>query len=86
MLENLLRILDDAEFQMVTKNAADSVPKTIIAEYLKSIRAAIPQQEDFFDAVRADPEMSAKDKAYWLAMEQDHRTAQNALAKEKERV
>ena len=42
MLENLLRILDDAEFQMMTKNAADSVPKTIVAEYLKSIRAAIP--------------------------------------------
>jgi len=72
---NLFRALDDAEFQMVTKNASASVPKTIVAEYLKSIRAALPQ-EDFFDAVRADPTMSAEDKAYWLAMEPAHRADQ----------
>lgn len=48
------------------------------ANMAMSLRAAkVPvQQEDFFDAVRNDPEMTPEQKAYWLAFEQETKQGQ----------
>jgi len=42
-----------------------------------SLFIGLPEQENFFDAVRNDPEMSQENKDYWLLMEAETMAAAN---------
>jgi hypothetical protein len=57
-----------------TTDDTDDELTAFIATALNELLASAPDQENFFDAVRADPDLSPERKAKWLALSPDNST------------